>query len=334
MCAGWLMGSYTQNIVVKSFGEVPQQILNDPPYLSGFEIHQPGGTSKKVEGRFPQAWRTDLDYWMSKQALDAGAEIWDESKVTNVVENNQQCMVRLMRKGKEQELSTRFVIGADGHASLTRKCLYPDLKLVPVQMVQHWYRGKLENIDREYSHIFMASERTRDVAAMVPGGLFNLGYKEDVFYIGCSTNPGGWRENQRKAREILAQHHGFDLSQQPAWIDACVVPELHAGLIDGSFRPAIGNILLIGDAAGLLDLRAGHGIGSAIYTGVLAVDSFLKVTQTGGKADVLYIESMRKMISRIRQLRSAFLAGQEQHGDFDHNAIFQGAVQYLKLGLL
>jgi flavin-dependent dehydrogenase len=239
-----------------------------------------------------------------------------------------------MRKGKEQELSTRFVIGADGCASIVRKCLYLHLKPVPVQMVQQWYRGKLEDIDREYSHIFLANEKSRDVAALVPGSLFNLGYKEDVFYIGCSTAPGKWRENQLKAREILAQYHGFDLSQRPAWTDGCVVPELHVSLIDGSFRPARGNILLIGDAAGLLDLREGDGIGSAIYTGVLAVDCFIKAAKEGGKADVLYMESMRKMISRISQLRSAFLAGQEQRGDSNHNILMQGAVQYLKLGLL
>ena len=334
MCAGWLMGSYTQNIVVRSFGEVPQQVLNNPPYLSGFAVHAPGGRCQKVEGRFPQAWRKPLDYWMNQQALNAGAEIWDESRVTNVVEDSNQCIVRLVRKGKEQELNTRFVIGADGCASIVRKCLYPHLKPVPVQMVQQWYRGKLEDIDREYSHIFLASEKSRDVAALVPGSLFNLGYKEDVFYIGCSTAPGKWRENQLKAREILAQYHGFDLSQRPAWTDSCVVPELHVSLIDGSFRPARGNILLIGDAAGLLDLREGDGIGSAIYTGVLAVDCFIKAAKEGGKADVLYMESMRKMISRISQLRSAFLAGQEQRGDFNHNILMQGAVQYLKLGLL
>lgn len=99
--------------------------------------------------------------------------------------------------------------------------------------------------------------------------------------------------------------------------------------IDGSLTQSD-----VGDADGLLDLRARDRIGSAIYTRELAVDCFMKAALEGGKADILYIAAMRKMISRIVKLRSTFLAGQEQRGDFGHNALFQGAVQLLKMWLL
>ena len=108
VCSGWLMGSFTQKIVDRVFGPVPLNVLNDPPHLSGFMIHAPGGKREIVEGKIPQAWRKDLDYWMNQKASEAGVEIWDESRVTSVTEDDEKCSVRLVRRGREHEISHRL----------------------------------------------------------------------------------------------------------------------------------------------------------------------------------------------------------------------------------
>ena len=86
------------------------------------------------------------------------------------------------------------------------------------------------------------------------------------------------------ANHVLAEFYGFDLSKQPLWIDSCIVPELHVNLIDGSLRPARGNILLVGDAAGLMDTLEGGSIGLAVHTGALAADCVVRGEQEGDKA--------------------------------------------------
>jgi len=330
VCAGWLIGSFTQNAVVRGFGSVPQNVLNDPPNLSGFMIHTPGGKRERVEGKIPQAWRKDLDYWTNQKAADAGAEIWDNVRATGFAEDNRGCSVRLVRKGREQEINTRYVIGCDGARSIVRRFLYPDLRSHTMQALEHWYRGSLGDLEREYLHEFLYPDAHYDTRSVARGAICGVAYKEDFFYIGAGARPGRGKENMQMARDLLARFYGFDLSRQPLWIDSCVVPELHVNLIDGSLRPARGNILLVGDAAGLLDLIEGGGIGLAVHSGVLAADSILRAAQKGDKAENHYLEAMKGVISAIAKMHSYYVEAKKQiEQGVDDVLLMQNAVRYL-----
>ncbi|MDD5093943.1 MAG: NAD(P)/FAD-dependent oxidoreductase [Dehalococcoidia bacterium] len=306
VCAGWIMGSFSKKIVAREFGEIPPKVLNDPPFLAGFIFHTPDGGCHKVEGSIPQGWRSDLDYWMAQQAVEAGAQLWDEANVVSVAETDGKCTVRLIRKGTESALDTRCVIGSDGSRSIVRRCLYPDLEVQFKQAVEQWYKGSLRDIEREYSHDFLYRDASHNAAGAFPGSLFTLGYKEEFFYVGLTNFGFRWRDNMEKALEVLAQHHGFDMAQKPVWTDSCTIPLLHKKLIDGSFRPALGNIMLVGDAAGLLDADAGGGgIAAAVDSGSLAADSIIKSCQEGGKADTYYLDAIRRPISVLGKLQFA-----------------------------
>jgi len=132
-----------------------------------------------VEGKIPQAWRKNLDYWMNTRAAEAGAQIWDEVRVIGVVEDNGSCSVRFSRKGTEQEISARYVIGCDGCQSVVRKSLYPDLKPSAVQALEHWYRGSLGDLERNYLHEFMYPDAHYDTRSVVPGSICGVHYKEE-----------------------------------------------------------------------------------------------------------------------------------------------------------
>ena len=132
------------------------------------------------------------------------------------------------------------------------------------------------------------------------------------------------------ARDLLAKFHGFDLSSQPLWIDSCVVPELHVNLIEGSMRLARGNILLVGDAAGLLDLIEGGGIGLAVHSGGLAADSVLMAAQKGDEAESHYLEAMKGVISAIGKMHSSYIEARQQiKQGIDDVLLIHNAVQYL-----
>lgn len=333
VCSGWLMGSFTQKVVDRVFGTVPLNVLNDPPHLSGFMIHAPGGKREIVEGKIPQAWRKDLDYWMNQKASEAGVEIWDESRVTSVIEADEKCSVRLVRKGREHEISTRYVIGCDGCISAVRRSLFPDLRAHSMQALEHWYRGSLGDLEREYLHEFLYPDAGYDTRSVVRGSICGVHYKEDFFYIACGARPGQWRENMQKARNVLAEFYGFDLSRQPLWIDSCIVPELHVNLIDGSLRPARGNILLVGDAAGLMDTLEGGSIGLAVHTGALAADCVVRGEQEGDKAENHYLEAMKSVLSVVDKMHSSYIEAQAQLEQETDDLIFQSAVHFLKKGM-
>ena len=333
VCGGWLMGSFTQNIVAREFGTVPEHVFNDPPYISGFLLHAPDGRRERVEGKIPQAWRKNLDCWMNQRAVEAGVELWDGARVTGVVEAADGCSLRVVRGGEEQGLKARFVIGSDGCKSVVRGCLYPDLRPASLQSFQHWYRGPLKGLEREYLHEFFYQDEHQDAIGVVLGSLFEVGYKEDLFYIGFSTTPGRWRESMQRARQVLAEHHGFDSSKEPLWVDSSIAPELHLNLIDGSFPPARGNILLVGDAAGLMDLREGGGIGLAVYTGVLAADGVVKAGREGGRAEGHYLEAIKGVISMVEGMHSAHMEARGRLEGRPAELQIQSAARYLRKAL-
>jgi len=153
-------------------------------------------------------------------------------------------------------------------------------------------------LERDYTHSFFSRVRSTGVA----GALFGVGFKDDLFEIRVQTLSGQWRDTVRQAQEILAQGYGFDIKKQPIWTEGCVVSMLHDKVVDGSLRPAMGNILLVGDAAGLLHPTDGDGIGTAINTGLLAADSVEMAAQEGRKADTLYLAAMEKTIARVSKI--------------------------------
>ncbi|MFC2000800.1 NAD(P)/FAD-dependent oxidoreductase, partial [Chloroflexota bacterium] len=333
VCSGWLLDSFTRKVVDRVFGPVPINVLNDPPHLSGFIVHAPGGKREIVKGKIPQAWRKDLDYWMNQKASEAGVEIWDESRVTGVIEEDEKCAVRLVVKGKEQEVSTRYVIGCDGCLSAVRRSLFPDLRAHSMQAVEHWYQGSLGDLEREYLHEFLYPDAGYDTRSVAPGSICGVHYKEDYFYIACGAIPGQWRENMQRARNLLSELYGFDLDRQPLWIDSCIVPELHLNLIDGTLRPAKGNILLVGDAAGLMDTREGGNIGLAVRTGELAVDCIVKSEQAGDKAESHYLEAMKSVLSIVDKMHCSYIKTKAQLDQGNDALIFQSAVHFLQKAL-
>jgi flavin-dependent dehydrogenase len=330
VCSGWLMDKFTRNVVDRVFGTVPIHVLNDPPYRSGFVVHGPGGKREIVRGEIPEAWRKDLDYWMNQKASEAGVEIWDESCVTGATEDDGKCSVRLVRKETEQEISTRYVIGCDGCLSVVRKSLFPDLNPHSMQSVQHWFQGSLGDLEREYLHEFMYPDARYDTRSVAPGSICGVHYKEDYFCIACGAIPGQWRGNMQTARSLLSDFYGFDLDKQPLWIDSCIVPELHLSLIDGSLCPAKGNILLVGDAAGLLDQREGGSIGLAVFTGELAADSIVKSEQRGDKVESHYLQAMKSVLSVVDKMHSSYTKRQAQLEEGNDDLIFQSAVRFLQ----
>lgn len=330
MCSGWLMDNFTRNQVDRVFGPVPLPVLNNPPYLYGFVVHGPGGKRETVKGQFPQAWRKDLDSWMNEKASEAGAEIWDEAHVTSVIEDGRGCSVKLTRGGKETEIGARYVIGCDGCLSVVRRSLFPDLKPPSMQALQHWYKGSMGDLEREYLHEFMYPDAGYDTRSVASGSICGVHYKEEYFCISCGAAPGRWRENMQQARTLLSGLYGFDSGREPLWVDSCLVPELHLSLIDGSLRPARGSILLVGDAAGLMDTREGGNIGLAVRTGQMAADSVVKSQQQGTRAEDHYLASMQSIISIVGRMHSSYIERQAQLARKDDAQVFRDAVDFVR----
>jgi flavin-dependent dehydrogenase len=189
-----------------------------------------------------------------------------------------------------QELKSRFVIGADGGASAVRKSLFPLLKVQYSVPMRECYAGALD-LEKDYFHWFFPKHRSRP--------RFGLNHKDDVFLIEGS----GIKELRNEITQILAEY-GFNPKSKAIWKDGCLIPRLHEALITGAFSPAQGNILLIGDAAGLLFPITFEGIGTALKSGILAGDSVARSVKEGRAAAGIYLRELKSILKTIRRLHA------------------------------
>jgi flavin-dependent dehydrogenase len=283
-----VMGPWANEIIQQEFGQIPKAVLAAPRYLSGHLIHVPGVQPRMIKYKTPLAWRKDLDYWMLQKAQEVGVEIWDGVKVTRVDQHTGVCSVKMSRHKTQLDIKSEFVIGADGGNSAVRKSLFPELKVKFSVPIRECYNGALD-LENEYFHWFFPRYRPRP--------RFGLNHKGDCFLIEGS----GIKELKNEIIDILAPY-GFSPGSKALWKDGCLIPRLHEALISGTFFPAAGNVLLIGDAAGLLLPITFEGIGTALKSGLLAANAIAKAACQGIEAAGSYLQELKSILETIQRL--------------------------------
>jgi flavin-dependent dehydrogenase len=290
VCTGMIMGVWAHSIIEQEFGNVPQDVLVDPHYLSGHMLHFPGVEPQVIEWQTPIAWRRDLDFWMNRRAEEEGVEIWDRTRFLDVTQTEGRCIITVKKDKEEQELRTRFVIGADGATSRVRKSIFPTLKVPYMGPMRECYEGSVD-IERDYFHWFFPKSR--------PHPRFDIIHKGDFFLIEGS----GIQELREEINETL-MNWGLDPSKKPVWKDGCLEPGLHKALITGALTPALGNVMLVGDAASLILPITYEGIGPALKSGLLAADAISEAAKHNTQAAGIYLGELESMLEVLNGLYS------------------------------
>jgi geranylgeranyl reductase family protein len=254
---------------------------------------QPGFDYEYPETLVYMTQRQKLDAYLASQAAAAGAVFDDDCALVAVRQDRDGVEVETESGAK---LRAKVLVGADGANGIVARSVHLDpVSDPPVALEANFpYAGN-------------ASEQWDGVLALelgsMPGGYGWSFPKEDHLNVGC----GGWHSEGGRLRTHLAalrSHYELD-----GWSMINLRGHHLPTRTDGA--PIVRDrVLLVGDAAGLVDPMSGEGIMAAFLSSRLAAESIERYLD-GRAPDLLAYEEAvdREIMADIRAactLRDAF----------------------------
>ncbi len=243
-----------------------------------FRIEIESPLSKLVE-------RRDFDQKIVSQAVTRGATFRDGERVTGFGSDGNQVVQVVTPEGTYH---AKYVIGADGPRGISSRFLNPS----------------------HYEPMGIALEEEIALDETIPKGLVRLdfgrfpwGYgwvfpKRGFSSVGCGTI------YRREKVALKAAYREFKVSfginpRESVAAKAHLLPNYG----EFPYVRAKGRMLLVGDAARLMDPFLGEGIYYALASGTLAAQALHETLKGQGRADKLYLSLLKKKI--LDELRHA-----------------------------
>ncbi|MEA3255840.1 MAG: NAD(P)/FAD-dependent oxidoreductase [Candidatus Altiarchaeota archaeon] len=230
-----------------------------------------------------------FDVCTMSSALDNGVNLLLETEPVkfnfrdNIVES-----VVVKKNNKKQVIKPKIIVGADGFNSSVLGLLKIHEEKI-MSMAGYGILGQDFDMPHSTTHVFFDKE-------MAPGGYFFIAKCEDGEGVACLV-----MDVSMTKKEIYEHYNNFVRQNK---VVNRILRKSHSELIfKGTSGAGIlekivsGNVLLIGDAARLIDPLFGYGMRSAIISGYLAADVSSRALE---KQDIMELmEYEHKIMSNI-----------------------------------
>lgn len=262
-------------------------------------IHSPSGRMATVAFRQP-VWttmRSAFDRAMSQRALDAGAEIREETKATAATfRDGRVAGVLTKRSGKQETVEASFTIMADGYPTLLMR-YFKVYRMTPmsvaacVQRHLEMSEGAIEEKLGGRAEVYFGDQ-------VIPRGYAWVFPKRRLVSVGLGTWIETIREQKINLRERLnnfIRHH--PIASKKLQGSVVRLNQAHMMCCSQSVERICGaGFLLAGDAGGFVSAITGEGIWYAMKTG-----------EAAGRSVVTALEENRSS-QRITDVYSKYLS--------------------------
>jgi len=253
-----------------------------------FKVEMITPKNKVLKGRMKMLnfWRSTFDSWLNSLAADAGADFRDNTSLIDFVEdeNEDKIIVKVSAEGKQEEVKARYLIGADGMLSKVRRKLRPQDfdKKASGATVNYYFVGET-NLDPNTLYMFY----NREFCPLMFAWVY---LKDDKWVIGTGAD--------EKPLEYADRFFNY-VKEKYGLRGEIVKKEGFSSTLKSTVYLGGGRTLLVGDAAGLVDLYRGVGMDNAAISGRLAVKAITKAEKEGLEAAKTYENLMKKAVKKI-----------------------------------
>jgi flavin-dependent dehydrogenase len=252
---------------------------------------------------------------MCKRAGDFGAEIQDGARLMGIDQKDDQIRVKVKKDGQQIELSSTCLIGADGADSTVRKAVFPDFKPMKAFGYRLCYDSKLDLPEYRFNIFQSLGSDLR----------FYVHNKGNQMFLEGVAYEGHVKETIEQAKQFLMTHHGFDPQDETLWKDGCMECPMYMELAAGTFKPASGNVLIIGDAAGLHIPVTGEGLATSMKAGMDAAEAVVSAAGESTKAESIYLERVDRLLAKFHDI-AAFGKRVEEAAATENPELFSRAL--------
>lgn len=277
--------------------------------VDGALIHGPSGTLVPVgtEGKVRTyvVCRKIFDQGVVKQSLEAGADIWLNSKPVDANVHDDHVDLTISKNGEIISISASLLIGCDGAHSWTRR---------------HFKMGKPKELMIGFQAEVVGYEGRDRWLEMFSGSEIAPGFFAWVIPSGNGSHRIGlWSTAKRLEGRSIEQCYD-NLLKHPLWKDrfsnvsetARYCGPVPSGMVKNTFKD---RVILIGDSAGMAKPTTGGGIGPA-FEQISGIIDNLSAALTKNKLDKKtlhgicskHFSKMHKDQNRARALRNLLVS--------------------------
>ncbi len=243
--------------------------------------------------------REYFDKYLASLAAQEGAEIWLKSPAVEIIKEDGYVRGAVVRRfGEKVEVRAKIVIGADGFESQVARWAGLNTVLRERDIVSCiQYRMTNIDIEENFTHFFIGS--------CAPGGyvwIFPKGRKEANVGIGVALNKLKSKGEVKKYMDDFIEKHeylkkGSIIQIVTGAVSTCPVPK----------RIVDNGIMLVGDAARLIDPITGGGIANACISGKYAGEIAAKCINNPSKECLEEYQNKVKERWEKKHLRNWFV---------------------------
>lgn len=276
---GGLLAPDAQKILAGSDFVLPKEVLADPQI---FAVETMDLCTGQI--RYYQRCYLNMDRWAFDKLLfkdmPGGVKVVS-GRCIRIDRKEGIFKVCIAAGGGEKLFESRYVVGADGAASMVRRTFFPSKKIMQYVSIQQWFEFKKEG-PPFYSCIFDAE--TSESCSWI------IHKDQYIIYGGCFT-PKHCRQAFEKQKKRLQDFTNLNLNN-PVKTEACLAdrPRKIKDFVTGDE-----GVFLVGEAAGFISPSSFEGISSALRSGTALAEAFLSEKEATRIA-----RAYRKKTLRIR----------------------------------